>query len=59
MDAIEWAKRGESLGAGEIVVNSIDNDGTHAGYDLEITREVSAAVNIPIIASAARGSRFI
>lgn len=55
MDAIEWAVRGEKLGAGEICVNSIDNDGTHQGYDLEITRMVAEAVNIPVIASGGAG----
>lgn len=55
MDAVEWAKRGESLGAGEIVVNSIDNDGTHQGYDLDITSMICDAVNIPVIASGGAG----
>jgi len=55
MDALEWAKRGEDLGAGEIVVNSIDNDGTHSGFDLEITGAVAKAVNIPVIASGGAG----
>lgn len=55
MDAVEWAKRGESLGAGEIVVNSIDCDGTHNGYDLDITRQICDAVTIPIIASGGAG----
>lgn len=55
MDAIEWAKRGESLGAGEIVVNSIDCDGTHKGYDLDITERICEAVSIPVIASGGAG----
>lgn len=55
MDAVEWAKQGESLGAGEICVNSIDNDGTHQGYDLEITGKIAEAVNIPVIASGGAG----
>ncbi len=55
MDAVEWAKRGEALGAGEICVNSIDNDGTHQGYDIEITKMISDAVNIPVIASGGAG----
>jgi cyclase len=55
MDALEWAKRGESLGAGEIVVNSIDNDGTHSGFDLAITGAVAEAVNIPVVASGGAG----
>ena len=55
MDAVEWARQGEALGAGEICVNSIDNDGTHQGYDLEITKLVSDAVNVPVIASGGAG----
>jgi imidazole glycerol-phosphate synthase subunit HisF len=56
MDAIEWARRGEGLGAGEIVVNSIDQDGTHEGYDLAITEAIAKAVNVPVIASGGAGS---
>lgn len=56
MDAIEWAKRGEDLGAGEICVNSIDQDGTHCGYDNEITSRIADCVNIPIIASGGAGT---
>lgn len=56
MDAIEWAKRGEDLGAGEICVNSIDQDGTHCGYDNEITSLIADSVNIPIIASGGAGT---
>lgn len=56
MDAVEWAKKGEALGAGEICVNSIDCDGTHRGYDLEITKLVSDAVSIPVIASGGAGT---
>jgi imidazole glycerol phosphate synthase glutamine amidotransferase subunit len=56
IDALEWAKKGETLGAGEILLNSIDRDGTHAGYDLELTRKVSQSVNIPVIASGGAGS---
>jgi imidazole glycerol-phosphate synthase subunit HisF len=55
IDALEWVRRGEELGAGEIVVNSIDRDGTAAGYDLEITRAVADAVNVPVIASGGAG----
>jgi imidazole glycerol-phosphate synthase subunit HisF len=55
MDALEWVRRGEDLGAGEIVVNSIDKDGTGSGYDLEITRAVADAVNVPVIASGGAG----
>jgi len=56
LDALDWVRRGEELGAGEIVVNSIDRDGTAAGYDLEITRAVADAVNVPIIASGGAGT---
>src|SRR5919202_1664880 len=56
MDALEWARRGEELGAGEIVVNSIDQDGTHTGYDLEITRAVADAVHVTVIASGGAGT---
>jgi cyclase len=55
LDALEWVRRGEVLGAGEIVVNSIDRDGTASGYDLEITRAVADAVNVPVIASGGAG----
>lgn len=55
MDAVEWAKRGEALGAGEICVNSIDNDGTHGGYDLDITQRVASVVRVPVIASGGAG----
>ena len=47
LDALDWVRRGEDLGAGEIVVNSIDRDGTASGYDLDITRAVADAVNVP------------
>ena len=56
MDAIDWVRRGEELGAGEIVVNSIDRDGTASGYDLDITRAVADAVNVPVIASGGAGT---
>lgn len=55
MDALEWAKRGTELGAGEIVVNSIDNDGTHRGYDLDITSMIANSVSVPVIASGGAG----
>lgn len=55
LDALEWAKKGEILGAGEILLNSIDQDGTRQGYDLELTRKVSESVNIPVIASGGAG----
>ena len=56
MDAVEWAKEVERLGAGEIVLTSMDADGTKNGYDLEITRAVAEAVNIPVVASGGCGS---
>ncbi|HHY87262.1 MAG TPA: imidazole glycerol phosphate synthase subunit HisF [Verrucomicrobia bacterium] len=55
LDAVEWAKRAVALGAGEIVLNSIDADGTRAGYDLEITRRVSESVGVPVVASGGAG----
>jgi cyclase len=55
IDAIEWARRGEALGAGELVVNSIDADGTREGYELRLTRAVADAVAIPVIASGGAG----
>ena len=56
LDALEWVRRGEELGAGEIVVNSIDRDGTGAGYELAITRAVADAVNVPVVASGGAGT---
>lgn len=56
IDALEWAKEGERLGAGEILLNSIDMDGTRQGYDLELTRAVSELVGIPVIASGGAGT---
>jgi imidazole glycerol-phosphate synthase subunit HisF len=56
LDALEWVRRGQELGAGEIVVNSIDRDGTASGYDLEITRAVADTVNVPVIASGGAGT---
>ncbi|TMG28054.1 MAG: imidazole glycerol phosphate synthase subunit HisF [Chloroflexi bacterium] len=55
-DAVEWAALGEGLGAGEILLTSMDNDGTHTGYDIELTRAVSGAVRLPVIASGGAGS---
>lgn len=55
MDAVEWAKRAVGLGAGEIVVNSVDADGTRAGFELTITRLVSEAVDVPVVASGGAG----
>jgi len=57
MDAIEWAKRGEELGAGEIVINAIDTDGEKSGYDLELTKQIAEAVNIPVVASGGAGKK--
>ncbi len=56
IDALEWAKQGEQMGSGEILLNSIDMDGTKQGYDLELTRTVSELVNIPVIASGGAGT---
>jgi cyclase len=55
IDAVEWAAKGERLGAGEILLTSMDTDGTKAGYDIELTKTVSDAVNIPVIASGGAG----
>jgi imidazole glycerol-phosphate synthase subunit HisF len=55
LDAIEWAVRGVELGAGEILLTSMDRDGTQAGYDLELTSKVAGAVNVPVIASGGAG----
>jgi cyclase len=54
-DAVEWATRAERLGAGEILLTSMDRDGTRSGYDVELTRAVSSAVKIPVIASGGAG----
>ncbi len=56
IDAVEWAARVEELGAGEILLTSMDTDGTRAGYDLGLIREVSATVGIPVIASGGAGT---
>ncbi|HKW72840.1 MAG TPA: imidazole glycerol phosphate synthase subunit HisF [Candidatus Dormibacteraeota bacterium] len=55
-DAVEWAVQGEAMGAGEILLTSMDFDGTKAGYDLALTRAVSEAVRLPVIASGGAGS---
>ena len=55
-DAIEWAIQGEKLGAGELVINSIDGDGEKDGYSLELTRTIAEAVNIPVVASGGAGT---
>lgn len=56
IDAIEWAKKVESLGAGEILLTSIDNDGTENGYDIELTSAICKSIRIPVIASGGCGS---
>lgn len=56
LDALEWAKRAESMGAGEIVLNSIDADGTKEGYELFLTRMISENVGIPVVASGGAGT---
>ena len=56
LDVIEWAKRAEALGAGEILLTSMDCDGTKTGYDMELTRAVAEAVSIPVIASGGAGT---
>jgi len=56
LDAVEWAKRAVALGAGEILLTSMDRDGTKDGYDLELTRAVAEAVNVPVIASGGAGT---
>lgn len=55
IDALEWAKKGEKLGAGEILLTSMERDGTKLGFDLPITKKISKAVNIPLIASGGGG----
>jgi cyclase len=55
LDAVEWAKQVAGRGAGEILLTSIDADGTQAGYDLELTRTIADAVNLPVIASGGAG----
>ena len=56
MDAVQWARRAVELGAGEICLNAIDTDGVQQGYELTVTRRVSEAVNVPVIASGGAGS---
>jgi cyclase len=55
IDAVEWAKRGEQLGAGEILLTSMDTDGVQTGFDCELTRAVAAATTVPVIASGGAG----
>jgi len=57
LDAVEWAKRVEELGAGEILLTSMDRDGTKNGYDIDLTRAVASAVKIPVIASGGAGKK--
>ena len=57
LDAIVWAKRAEALGAGEILLTSMDCDGTKAGYDIALTRQIAEAVSIPVIASGGAGTK--
>jgi cyclase len=56
IDAVEWAKRAESLGAGEILLTSMDKDGTKAGYDIELTKAIASGVKIPVVASGGAGT---
>ena len=56
MEAIAWIRRGVSLGAGEVVVNSMDTDGVKGGFDLELLQAVCEAVSVPVIASGGAGS---
>ena len=56
LDAMEWIKHGQALGAGEICVNSIDNDGTLSGYDLTLMKQAESAVSVPLIASGGAGA---
>ncbi|GAA4501017.1 imidazole glycerol phosphate synthase subunit HisF [Actinoallomurus oryzae] len=56
IDAVEWARRGEELGVGEILLNSMDADGTKAGFDLEMLRAVRSVVSVPVIASGGAGA---
>ncbi len=57
LDAIEWIVQAEKLGAGEVLLTSMDKDGTKSGYDIELTRRVAEAVNIPVIASGGAGNK--
>ena len=56
IDAVEWAVRGVALGAGEILLTSMDADGTLAGYDIDLTRTIAEAVSVPVIASGGAGT---
>ena len=57
MDAVEWARTAEMMGAGEILLTSMDCDGTKAGYDIELTKAISQTVGIPVIASGGAGTK--
>ncbi|KMT22589.1 imidazole glycerol phosphate synthase subunit HisF [Clostridium cylindrosporum] len=57
LEAVSWALEGEKLGAGEIVINSIDTDGVREGYDLDITKKISELVNVPVVASGGAGKK--
>ncbi len=57
LDAVEWAARAEELGAGEILLTSMDCDGTKAGYDIDLTRQIAESVSIPVIASGGAGAK--
>jgi cyclase len=57
VDAVDWAKRAESLGAGEILLTSMDRDGTKEGYDIELTKAISSSVKVPVIASGGAGTK--
>ncbi|MCW2915019.1 MAG: imidazoleglycerol phosphate synthase, cyclase subunit [Actinomycetia bacterium] len=56
IDAVEWARRGEELGIGEILLNSMDADGTKSGFDLEMLRQIRSVVSVPVIASGGAGA---
>lgn len=56
LDAVEWARKAVDLGVGEIVVNSVDADGTRQGYELELTRRIAEAVGVPVVASGGAGT---
>jgi cyclase len=56
LDVVDWCVRGVALGAGEILLTSMDSDGTLAGYDLELTRTIAEAVSVPVIASGGAGT---
>jgi cyclase len=56
LDALQWTQRGVDLGAGEVVINSIDQDGTKAGYELKLTQTIANAVPVPVVASGGAGN---